>query len=260
MFHVFYKYSDSGPSWYCIRPKNFTKRKCLENFISCFPQCEIHIIADNVTGETIEWLTSKGLDVEVLSRIDEPPKESLEQTRGGCAVRAVTKALEICKKGDFIYFVEDDYIHLPNSHIYLMEGLAFSDYATLYEFPGDYFTELNSNMRTVYEMYSLVPSSIDTNPHKGKDTRLFRTRNTHWARVPNTTLTYAVKYETLEQDIETMKRWCKVTGDGEMFKELTAKNRTIVCSIPARSCHLHIPWISANPEIYSTMQSLDMLP
>lgn len=262
MLHVFYKYSDSGPTRYCVRPDGFTKRKCLENCISKFPNGIFHIIADNVTRETVDWLTSKHLEVDVLSIIDEAPQESGAQARGRTAVRVIARAIEICDEGDLIYFVEDDYIHADGSEQCLVEGLKFADYVTLYDYPGDYMSTSNTCIQSFHEMYSLIVplgggDYIDPGVI-GKPTVIFRTTSTHWRKIDGTTLTFALKYETLKEDWETMKRWCRVVGDGDLFKELGAKGRLAVSSVPARSSHAHLPWFAPNIELVNECNKLQI--
>ncbi len=125
--NVFYRFCEETPGAK-PRPPTFCKRKCLENFLECFPTSNVFLVADGVTDETYKWLLTKV-----------PRVERTEFKNGGKVfTHVIRRAMKELRPQDFVYFVEDDYIHLPGSEDVLMEGLEFGDYVTLYDCPDKY--------------------------------------------------------------------------------------------------------------------------
>lgn len=167
---IFYRISDNG------NPKNkveyVTNKNCLLNFLKEFPPDKIVMIADHVSDDTHDWLNNFSF-------------KRLVRTNAGNAGSfwfAFKQAL-IMPDDEYIYFVENDYIHKPNSLKVLLEGLQISDYVTLYDHPDKYVDGINPCVK-----------------NGGEKCKVLMTESTHWKSTNSTTMTFASKVRTLKKD------------------------------------------------------------
>lgn len=217
---ILYRISDG--SYKKERFIHATKKGCLENFLKHFPTNEIIIYADNVKDETYEWIKTYGLDVV--------------RTNGGSSAAGFRlvfdAALSIQDNNEIIYFVEDDYLHLPNSRQILIEGLERADYVTLYDCVDKY-----------------IPASMGGNPFidegASEETRVFLTKNRHWKLTNSTTMTFATTVGMLREDELEWRKYTQGTypHDFKCFIELRQnKGRTLASPIPSLSTHCEPMW------------------
>jgi hypothetical protein len=181
---VYYRISDKG------RPKeklpNGGKFSCLENAVKEFGADSIHVIADNCEPKTIDFLrtyTEQGLTYEETSL-----------GNSGSFMYIVNKIIKTRGTDDYVYLLEDDYLHLPGSKKVLLEGLEIADYVTLYDHPDKY--KLDGNGGNPFNFKRL------------QKTRLYLTASTHWRECNSTTMTFSCKVQML---IESRKIWEKYT-------------------------------------------------
>ena len=132
--HIYYRLSDKGENK--ERLPIINNKSCLENFIKHFPSSNIEIIADNVLDETYEWLTT--LNFLMIHRTFLGNSGSFWYT---CKL---VKSLPI---NDYVYFVENDYIHRPDSLKILLEGLEIAEYVTLYDHLDKYINGINPKVK-----------------------------------------------------------------------------------------------------------------
>lgn len=210
---VLYRISDG-----LTKPNKFphaSKRHCLENFLEHFPTEEVIIYADNVQDDSYAWIQSLGCQTY--------------RTHGGSSAagfRIVFEAALEFDDSDIIYFVEDDYLHLPNSRTVLLEGLHRADYVSLYDHLDKY----------------LLPA-YGGNPFIGEDsaeeTKVFLTNHSHWKLTNSTTMTFASTVRVLREDADVWRQHS--TGicprDFQAFLDLREKGRTLVTPMPGYSTH-----------------------
>lgn len=215
---IFYRISDG--SYKKERFEHATKKGCLDNFLKHFPKEEIIIYADNVKDETFNWLEGYGC--------------KLLRTNGGSSAAGFRIVLNDALKlpdNEIVYFVEDDYLHLPNSRTVILEGLSRAHYVTLYDHVDKY-----------------IPASMGGNPFIGDDgaeeTRVFLTKNTHWKLTNSTTMTFASTVEVLREDFAIWSSYISGTypRDFECFIELRNRGRTLASPIPSLSTHGEPQW------------------
>ena len=233
---IFYRISDG--SYPKVRFENATKRNCLVNFLDNFMYYPgmtaddmLMVIADNVKDETVQWLT------ELLKEYKWQGFKDLQkmiQTNSGSSAASFRIVLgEALKLDDdeVVYFVEDDYAHLPNSRVVLLEGLEKSHYVTLYNHPDKY-----------------ISANQGGNPLIGEDgaeeTRVFVTDSSYWMLTNSTTMTFATTVKTLREDEDV---WLKFTEgtypqDMNIFLELRKKERTLIQPIPTMATHCEPEW------------------
>ncbi len=225
MINVLYRLSDNGYK----KPKfsNATKVHCLENTIREFGVDNIHIFIDktNITKET-------------LAHLGHMPavKHSEAYTAGSSAgsFRYVFEyALKNFRADDCVYFLEDDFLHLPNSALIMEEGLAIADYVSLYDHADKY-----------------LPANKGGNPFIEEDggeiTKVFRTKTSHWKLTNSTTMTFATTIGTLITDKPVWDRYTTGTHphDMQIFLDLRTAGRSLITPIPGYSTHCEPSWAS----------------
>lgn len=190
------------------------KALCLKNFINCFPNENIAIIADNCGEETLEMLRSFRTEKIIVSHTSNAGSLSL----------AIFHALGQ-PEDEIIYFVEDDYLHregMPLMQI-IKEGLDHAEYVTLYDHPDKYQKKYD------YGEVGVVR----------------RTNATHWRATISTCMTFATRVKYLRDDL---KLWHKYTldthpHDHKVFCELKEKGRNLLVSIPGLAFHTDLTYI-----------------
>jgi len=127
---------------------------------------------------------------------------------------------------EIVYIVEDDYLHRPGGLDALEDVLKNTnvEYATLYDHADKYFPNY-------FEKFAF-----------GFKTFLFHTEKSHWRTTPSTTNTFAAKYKTLMEDMETHMKFSptdeKTSRDHEKFHALWSNGRTLVSAVPGLSTHV----------------------
>lgn len=212
MLHVFYRISDKGHK--NGKPLYINIRTCLTNFLKVFSDIHITFIADNCDVDTINWLKTFN-------------KEIIQTKLGNAASFLYTLDLALSRISDneYVYFVEDDYLHYTNSKCVLLEGLNIFDYVTLYDHPDKYMN----------------PSPNMFVKNGSEDTNVYLTKSTHWKRTNSTTMTFASKVSTLREDLNVFDRFCidrNIPDDFSCFITLTIhKQRKVGSPIPGFSTH-----------------------
>ena len=197
--HVIYRISDKG------NPKtkiaNAGKLDCLTNALQEFGAENFHVIADNCTNTTLEALKSAGLNFEVTAN-----------GNSGTCRYIFEKVIDRYAPEDFLYLLEDDYLHLPGSRQALLEGLEIADYVTLYDNPDMYHPDGTSMNPFVHD--DMPKSSI------------YLTAHTHWRSTVSTTMTFAAQVKTLLEDREIWQKCCvgKMPLDFGAFVILTGQD------------------------------------
>lgn len=196
-----------------------TKRACLRNFLRVFNPStdDLLIIADNVHEET--WRMVNELHPHTI-------RANICHGAGSWRYGAFDIALKEYPDHEIVYFVEDDYLHLPDSQKILLEGMAVADYVSLYDH---------------YDKY-LSADRGGSNPfikYGGEVTRVIRTKSSHWKLTNSTTMTFATTMSILRED---QAIWAECTQghhpqDFQAFVHLARKRRTLITPIPGYSTH-----------------------
>jgi hypothetical protein len=221
------------------RPEGFSKRKCFENFLEVFGPEHVHVIADCVKPDTEGWLATKNVTVHTTKY----------GNGGDSFIHAIDLALrEAASDAEAVYLLEDDYLHLPRAREILEEGLEFADYATLYDHPDKYMEGPGANR--------LISGRSEV-------TRLYRSKSVHWKLTNSTTLTFATRVSCLRADHALYLKHCGGgrSKDFAMWLALRkrgpfGRRRKLVSSVPGLATHVHLPWISPNPEIDALLERM----
>ena len=221
MVNIFYRLSDGGNPK--EKPSYIRKEYCLSNFVFNFRDDNITVIADNVSESTRKMIQQHEVNIE-----------HTDYKSGG---KAFIHALEMaCKLEDekIVYFVEDDFLHKPDSRKIILEGLRLgADYISLYDHPDKY----------------LDPSK-GGNPqveYGGEVTRLMLSESCHWKLSNSTVLTFATKAKTIKRDFQVWKKAVLDSphlGSYFAFTELRNQGRSLITSVPGYSTHGETKWLT----------------
>tara|TARA_R110000744_G_scaffold112906_1_gene211679 strand:- start:23 stop:709 length:687 start_codon:yes stop_codon:yes gene_type:complete len=218
---IIYRISDAGYSK--VKPSYVSNEQCLRNAVEVFKDADWTIIADNCSPETLTMV--EGIidcNIEIVS----------VGHGAGTFNLALDKALTF-NDGEIVYFIENDYLHKPQSAKVLVEGLELgAAFASLYDHPDKY----------------LDPSK-GGNPYcqgGAEDTRVHLTESCHWKITNSTTMTFAAKVSTLRRAEEILRKHTSGThpNDFHMFLELREKGELLVTSIPGYSTHGETAWLA----------------
>jgi hypothetical protein len=214
------------------KPEYITKINCFQNFINIFKNYKIFVFADKCSPETIESIN------EILNKNNVSFKLINTNFGNGASTlrKCITTILDlerdnIIKENDNIYFIEDDYVHKPNSDKLIIDGLIKFDYVTLYDHPDKYVNANTSENGVIGNPF------INSN---SEQTRVFLGKYCHWKLTNSTTMTFALKFKTLKEDLPNILKY--ISGDFphdfQMFLDLIRnKKRLLASSIPGFSTH-----------------------
>jgi hypothetical protein len=219
---IIYRISDSG--YNKIKPNYINNEACLLNALDIF-STEQHnwlVIADNISEATKNMIEKYVLNVKYVS----------VGHGAGTFNLALNEALQL-QEEEVVYFLENDYLHKPNSDKIIQEGLELgASFVSLYDHPDKY-----------------LPPSQGGNPYcegGAEDTRVYLTKSTHWKITNSTTMTFAATVSTLKRTEETLRKYTQGSypEDFKMFLDLREQGELLITSIPGYSTHGETAWLS----------------
>jgi hypothetical protein len=189
-----------------IKPEYVTNENCLRNFRKHFTG-KLHVFGDNLKE-------SKPIAKEYADHYH----DISEGSNAGSLSHIIQFALDTYGKDDILYFVEDDYIHRGDVVDAIKQGLDRVDFVTLYDHPDKYM----------------------------QWSQPFHTKDYIWRLVESTTMTFAVRHQTLYLNYPTMKRFIagKVPNDHYMFKSINPSKTRLASVVPGLSTHGESNWLS----------------
>uniref|UniRef100_B1XT94 Glycosyltransferase n=1 Tax=Polynucleobacter necessarius subsp. necessarius (strain STIR1) TaxID=452638 RepID=B1XT94_POLNS len=112
-----------------VKVDGVNKYDSLKNLTETFQGWKFICVADNCDEALIEHLkTNYQFNQLIKIKLGNP----------GSFWKLYEIALGMAKDDDIFYFIEDDYLHLPEAPSALEEGLHYFDYVTLYDHPDKY--------------------------------------------------------------------------------------------------------------------------
>ena len=220
---IIYRISDSG--YNKVKPKYINNRNCLWNTVNMFQGVDFEdwtVIADNVSEET---------DVIIQSYI---PRERIDYVSVGHGAGTFNLALDKALTFDdneIVYFIENDYLHLPGSKRIIEEGLdeIGADFVSLYDHPDKYIDGANPYVQGGGEM-----------------TRVMLSKSSHWKVTNSTTMTFASKVKTLRKTENILREYTQGSypRDFDMFVHLYNSAHYLVTPIPGYSTHGETAWLT----------------
>jgi len=214
---LIYRISDAG--YNKVKPSYIGNENCLSNATKVFDQVEWLVIADNTSSPTDEMISKYQSNITKVS----------VGHGAGTFNLALTEALKL-NDNEIVYFLENDYLHKPNSLEILLEGFDIgADYVALYDHPDKYIDGANPYVEG-----------------GGEVTKVFLSKSCHWKLTNSTTMTFAAKVKTLRQDEEILRSFTQGSypRDFEMFLALRDKGRSLITPIPGYATHGETAWLS----------------
>jgi len=197
------------------RPANFSKIDCfntLDRAIKNYDNVgKIIIIIDGARGYLSDFIQHAGYDVQYVS------------------LNSNAKSLQYCYDVanqlddlDNLYFVEDDYWHLPNALHIINEGVEMFGLVTGYDHRDRYTQQTDITYGQEY---------------------IFLSDSSHWRSAESTTCTWAASREVYEQIHTTASQ--HLLNDRSFFRTLITQNGLrLFTPIPAVSTHMMEDYIS----------------
>lgn len=224
MVKVYYRLSNLSAGGNKIKLSHATKQHCLENCIKEFGLENITVIGDKLNQETLDYVNSLNIRLIQVSN----------GTGSGTFRDALDLALKENSDKDFIYLLEDDFLHKPNSKNLLVEGLSkYDSYITLYDHPDKY-----------------LDPKYGGNPYieqEGENTKLVKTESVHWKITNSTVMSFAARVSRLKEDYDLLLKYSSnhITDSFRFFLELAnTKGVIVLSSIPGHSTHCETTWLS----------------
>jgi hypothetical protein len=220
---IIYRISDAG--YNKIKPDYINNERCLRNAAYVFHQDNNNwlVIADNVSDPTYHMIKSH------IAHLSSKIKKVSVGHGAGTFNLALDEALSF-DDNEIVYFIENDYLHKPDSVKILNEGFnTGADYVSLYDHPDKYIDGANP----------FVESG-------GEVTRVLLTESCHWKLTNSTTMTFAAKVKTLKEDESIFREFTNGSypRDFDMFLKLRENGRSLVTPIPGYSTHGETSWLS----------------
>ena len=218
-------YRISDISYNKVKPDYINNENCLKNFVSIFNNQNLYIIADNCSKETMNMIT-KYVHLPNIVNVSI-----------GHGAGTFNLALDMALKwedDEIVYFVENDYVHLPNSAQMLEEGFKLgAPYVTLYLHPDKFMTPLQGG-------------NPEVDNDGGYTTKIFRGETQLFGMFNSTTMTFAAKVKTLKEDEYILRKYTSGThpNDFPMFLELRDNGKALLCPLNTFSTHGETQWLA----------------
>lgn len=221
MIHIFIRHCNvSTNSHGKIRPDWFSREGCLKNLLSTTKEKEVKITA-MFDGEPTKD--------HFLNSYDIPTVFASGGTDGHSFLNLVNYVYDQnIDDEDIVYFLEDDYMHVPGWVDIMKEGFTNinAEYMTLYDHKDKYFLPAYNNLTS----------------------KVIATPSVHWRTTPSTTNTYACRFKTFKKHILIHREYCDLekgyTRDHDKFLRLWQEGSNLISCIPGYSTHVETPYLS----------------
>jgi len=224
MVKVYYRLSNLEAGLSKNKIPNATKKHCLENCIKEFGLSNITILGDRLNQETLEYVQS--LNIKLI------PVDN--GTGSGTFRDALNLAIEENKDEDFVYLLEDDFLHKSKSKNLIIEGLSkYNSYITLYDHPDKYINPENGGNPYIQQ--------------EGENTKLVKTGSVHWKITNSTVMSFAARVSRLKEDYNLLLKYSSnsITDSFNLFLELSQiKGVAVLSSVPGYSTHCESLWLT----------------
>jgi len=219
---IIYRISDAG--YNKVKPDYIDNESCLANATKVFKDADWSVIADNVSKETSDMIERYKSKDHILYA---------SEGNGAATFNLALDEALTYDDDDIVYFIENDYLHKPESQKILEEGFSLgASFVALYDHPDKY----------------LDPSQ-GGNPYcegGAEETRVYLTNSCHWKITNSTTMTFASKVSTLKRIESILRKHTLGThpNDFQMFLELRQQGELLITPLPGYATHGEVAWLS----------------
>lgn len=180
--------------------------KCLNNFLSCIKnKQDLTLFLDNSSDEF--YYKIKNIIPSII-------RTSLGN--GKSFLNCVEHAINNLNDDEIVYFVENDYIHLPDIEKYIEDGFSCgATLVSLYDHPDKYTDYPNLTSKILLGNLS------------------------HWRTSISTCMTFATKVKTLKNKKSIITNHCppSMPQDHALFQDLQSNGELLITPIPGRCTH-----------------------
>lgn len=211
-----------------LRPDWFSYESCFDNLISTLDNdCELTVMFD---GDEFEYNNSFIGKYKNKFNFDVVFLNSNSDIQSNHDTFNYIKTLNI-KPDDFIYILENDYLHLKNWTVFVRDLYSLSNgehYVGLFDHNDKYLCQ--NNVDGEWGMYKNLISKI------------YATHSRHWRTVPSTCGSFIMTKKLFDEDYDTLSL---KEADNTRFGILSkTKNRIVLTPIPGLATHVQNPWMS----------------
>ena len=234
MLHIIYRASDlDKPD---VRPFYYSKLLCLKSLL---------VAVEKINGFSFTLYYDGDKGNELIDELQNmiPQSKIMRLSKAGNARsfwKAYVDALEL-PQNDWVYFVEDDYLHTIDALEKLvdcMNSIPDADYITLYDHPVRYATDYHFGLDISHRV-----------------NKIYISNKCHWRTQESTCMTFAAQVAVLRDDRAIFDKYVHqvpVPEDRELFRELQglagyesgSPFRLLIGPMPSLATHCHLPWIA----------------
>ncbi len=209
--HIYYRHYNVEGTGY-NRPEWFDYEKCYDNLLNSLKDVSDDLYNINIVFDgdvTTNWISNK-------------QSTRVHQIQASTDMKSFFKTCDIIKQDtnidedDLIYFLENDYMHVPNWLPIIFELYSMYtglNYVSLYDHYDKYYLP----------MYDELTS------------KLFVTKTRHWRSTPSTCGSFIINKQTFDADYDILST---MNGDHEKYLWLNAnRDRSVITPIPGLSTH-----------------------
>lgn len=196
-----------------IKPDWVNNIACLKNLLLNKKKSKVVIFGDNLDESKEATLGLVNLQKDVTY------KDTSSHGNSKTFLEVLDYATSL-PSDTIVYFLEDDYLHVPGFTDVLIDGLKRAEYVTLYDHPDKY------------------PGSA----------LLFLGEKCHFRHTGSTTMTFATKVKTLAFDAPVFKAYCEkvdIAPDYYIWQHLVVQlKRRLISPIPSFATHGESKWLA----------------
>lgn len=209
--HIYYRHYNVIGTGY-NRPEWFNYETCYDNLLNSLKDIPTELYTINIVFDgdvTTNWISNKQLT-------------TVHQIQAGTDAQSFFETCKLIKQDtniaedDLIYFLENDYMHVPNwlnTIFELYSTFNGLNYVSLYDHNDKYFLPMYDDLTS----------------------KLFVTKTRHWRSTPSTCGSFVINKQTFDADYDILST---VNGDHEKYLWLNAhRGRSVITPIPGLSTH-----------------------
>ena len=202
-----------------FRPYWFSKLKSLKNTVNVFQRSKIHIIHDGPNGLLWRYINKHSHQFESINKINLSSN-----------AQSLIYCYDFAEKlnTDFIYFLEDDYMHTPDAEEVLIDGVL---------------TISSNYQHSVFTLYDHPDRYARADDYDFGRTKLKLSQLRHWRSAESTTCTWGISFKQFVLIKDNAKYWN--IRDREFFRYLYSEGTFDLWQpITGASTHCHKPFLS----------------
>lgn len=245
-FRVIFRTCDRTQSVHAVpRPFGLDKHKLIKlSFLSLVRSLRGHshaitVVGDSLSDESLAFFKSFPVSLQ-----NHPPLGN------DASIRETVRLAAEAEDGEWIYFCEDDYLHLPDSFSVVNELLENRKTILDTQPASSLLRFLLRGNPAKRDLAIFLPDYPDRYfPRERKSSFLFKTSTHHFRQVTNTTFSFITQAATVKKNLKVFLKASHGANDGylskclfspDLFLDFFSSNRGLCLSpIPGLSTHTH---------------------